>query len=94
MELKNYNNIDKFSDKRIKTVGDVLLNANLKNQQKVKDNSNYVWYIKEQKYLKEKIYYNKTIEDVFKELQHNNVQEITRIIYYDNCCFLQYKRCF
>ena len=86
MDLENYNNIDIV--KRPKQ--DVQDKIDIKDEKK----SRYLWYLREQKYLKEKIYYHKTREEVFEELQKNNVQEITRIISYDNCCFVQYKRRF
>ena len=86
MELENYNNIDIV--KRPKQ--DVDAKNDIEDEKK----SKYLWYLNEQRYLKEKVYYSKTREEVFEELRKNNVQEITRIINYDNCCFVQYKRRF
>lgn len=86
MELEKYNNID-IVKRTIKDVSD-------KDDIELEKKSKYLWYINEQRYLKEKIYYTKTREEVFEELRKNNVMEITRIINYDNCCFVQYKRRF
>ena len=84
MELEQYKNIDRIVRKQ--------------KSNKVKSNKlnsiKHLYYIKEQFYWNEKIYFNKTAKDVLNELKENNVEEITRMLFYDNCCFLQYKRRF
>ena len=84
--MEQFKNIDKVK----RPIQSVLTIEDKKLERK----SKYLWYLSEQKYFKEKLYYNKTQKEVFNELEKNNVQEITRIIPYDNCCFVQYKRRF
>ena len=55
---------------------------------------NNIYYFKRQKYFKEKIYYNCTVNTVLDELKNNNVEEITRIMFYNSCVVLQYFRRF
>ena len=50
-----------------------------------------LYFVKRQKYFKEKIFYDATIKQVFSELEKSN-SEITRLIFYDNCCFVQFTK--
>jgi len=50
-----------------------------------------LYFIRRQKYFQEKKYYNATIKQVFSELEKSD-SEITRLIFYDNCCFVQFTK--
>jgi len=87
MDLNEYLNIDKivfksYSDK------DDKFPLKVSNKDK---SFQHIYFIKKQKYFKEKIYQNTKINDVFKELKDNNVGSITRIVPYDNLVFIQYE---
>jgi len=68
------------------------LNVFLNNIETEKSNLrkfNHLFYVKKQKYFKEKIFMETSVKNVLKELQSLNA-EITRLIFYDNCTFVQY----
>jgi len=50
-----------------------------------------LYFVKRQKYFKEKIFYKTSLIDVFNELNNINC-EPTRFIFYDNCCFVQFTK--
>jgi hypothetical protein len=86
LNLSEFNNIDKIVIKSYSNKEDHEIHFNIKEKR-----FNHLFFVKKQKYFKEKIYQNSKIQDVFKELINNNVGSITRIIPYDNLVFIQYE---
>jgi hypothetical protein len=89
MDLDKYINIDRIIDKSYNDKEDHKISFNRKS---TKNKSfQYLYYVRKQKYFKEKIYMDSKIEDVFKELKDNGVNSITRIVPYNNLVFIQYE---